>query len=110
MQKNMKRRISIMKAVLKILAAIATVAGIVYLIATYGDKIVAKAKALLGREDCDCECETCDCGCADDCDDCQCQYDCETECPCECTCETVVEDITEEVAAEETAAEEDFEA
>ena len=99
----------------KILAAIATVAGVVYLIATYGDKIVAKAKALLGRDeyDCDCGCETCDCGCADDCDDCQCQYDCETECPCECACETVIEDITEEVAAEEAtvvAEDQDFEA
>ena len=33
----------------KILAAVATVAGAVYLIATYGDQIVAWAKNLLAR-------------------------------------------------------------
>lgn len=33
-----------MKTVLKLLTALATVAGIVYVIATYGDKIVAWAK------------------------------------------------------------------
>ena len=32
----------------KILAAVATIAGAVYLIATYGDKIVAWAKKILG--------------------------------------------------------------
>ena len=35
------------KAVVKILAALAAVAGAIYLIATYGDKIVAWAKKLL---------------------------------------------------------------
>ena len=37
----------------KILAAIAAIAGAVYLIATYGDKIVAWAKKMLG---CTCCC------------------------------------------------------
>ena len=36
-----------MKTVLKILTALAAIAGIVYIIATFGDKIVAWAKTLL---------------------------------------------------------------
>ena len=36
-----------MKTVLKILTALAAIAGIVYAIATYGDKIVAWAKSIL---------------------------------------------------------------
>lgn len=36
-----------MKAIVKILTALAAVAGIVYVIATFGDKIVAWAKKLL---------------------------------------------------------------
>ena len=44
--------------ILKILAALAAVAGIVYVIATYGDKIVAWAKGLLGKDSCEeCECD-----------------------------------------------------
>ena len=58
-------------AVLKILAALAAIAGIVYVIATYGDKIVCWAKNLLGLCDCDCEClideeESCDPICLDE--------------------------------------------
>ena len=43
----------------KVLAALAAVAGIVYVVATYGDKIVAWAKKLLGKGCCcgECECE-----------------------------------------------------
>ena len=42
----------------KVLAALATIAGIVYIVATYGDKIVAWAKKLLNRDECECcECE-----------------------------------------------------
>lgn len=44
-----------MKAVniiIKILAALAAIAGVVYVIAAYGDKIVAWAKKLLGRTAC----------------------------------------------------------
>ena len=84
--------------IIKILAALAAIAGIVYVIAAYGDKIVAWAKKLLGCDpcaDCDCECEECDC------DDCDCI---------ECEDEAALEEA-EEVAEEETvvAAEDDFE-
>ena len=63
--------------VAKVLAALAAVAGVVYLAATYGDKIVAWAKKMLGN----CPC-------------------CECECDGECTC-------CEEDAAEETPVEEE---
>lgn len=46
------------KTVLKVLVALAAVAGVVYVIATYGDKIVAWAKNLLKS----CPCNCCDCG------------------------------------------------
>ncbi len=94
------------KIVLKILAALAAVAGAIYLIATYGEKIVAWAKGLLNRVKCSCPCEG-------DCDDCQCEDDCtECQCDCECaacdTCECAVEEAAEEAAeeAKEEAAEE----
>ena len=41
-------------AIFKILAALAFVAGIIYLLATYGDKIVAWCKKLLACEGCCC--------------------------------------------------------
>ena len=59
--------------VMKVLAALAAVVGAVYVVATYGDKIVAWAKKMLGcccaeapaEEVCECECdETCECTCA----------------------------------------------
>lgn len=84
--------------IMKILAAIATIAGAVYLIATYGDKIVAWAKNLLncscccGEEDCCCEEEGC----------------CEGECNCCCE-EEAAEEVAEEIPAEEApATEADF--
>ena len=91
--------------IIKIVAALAAVAGVVYVIATYGDKIVAWAKKVLGCCPCDCECECCDCDC--DCDDCEC------ECDCEC-CEEIEEAAEEaeevaETAEEPVAAESDFE-
>ncbi len=47
-----------MKIALKILAALAAITGVVYVIATYGDKIVAWAKNLLAScPCCNCECE-----------------------------------------------------
>ena len=47
-----------MKIALKILAALAAITGIVYVIATYGDKIVAWAKNLLAScPCCNSECE-----------------------------------------------------
>ena len=94
--------------VMKILAALATIAGAVYLIATYGDKIVAWAKKLLncscccGEEECCCEGEECCCG--------------EEECCCEeaaeePAAEVAVEaavEVSAEVATEEVATEADF--
>lgn len=80
--------------IMKILAAIATIAGAVYLIATYGDKIVAWAKKLLN---CSCCCDE-ECCCDGEC----CCEDGE-ECCCECECE---EPAAEEAPAEEPAAEE----
>ena len=91
----------------KILAAVAAVAGAVYLIATYGDAIVAWAKKFLN----------CSCCCGDECccegEDCCCE---EGECCCEgeeCCCEEAApaEEAAEEAApAEEVATEADFEA
>lgn len=80
--------------IVKILAALAAVAGVVYVIAAYGDKIVAWAKKLLGCDpcaDCDCECDECDCIEVED--------------------EAALEEAVEETAEEETviAAEDDFE-
>ena len=95
--------------ILKILAAVAAVAGVVYLVATYGDKVVAWFKRILGKDECECDC----CQCEGDCEACECEGDCE-ECECEwcCSCENA-EEATEEdpVVAEEevVAAEADFE-
>ena len=92
--------------ILKILAALAAVAGAVYVIATYGDKIVAWAKNLLNKFSCnDCCCCDDDCCCGED--DCCCT---EEECRKEaCCCEAApAEDAA---PAEETvsAEEADFE-
>lgn len=82
--------------IMKILAAIATIAGAVYLIATYGDKIVAWAKKLLN------------CSCCCDEEDCCCEGEC--ECCCEgeedCACEEAAEEA--EAPAEDVATEADF--
>ena len=83
----------------KILAAVAAVAGAVYLIATYGDAIVAWAKKFLGC--------TCCCG-----EECTCE---EGECCCEegeCCCEEAAEEAApaEGDPAEDAATEADFEA
>lgn len=60
--------------IMKIVAALAVIAGIVYVVATYGDKIVAWAKNLLSA--CKCCCCGGDCCCDEDCC-------CEEECCCE---------------------------
>ena len=80
--------------IVKIALALAAVAGIVYLAATYGDGVVAWAKGLLkgkcccgGNCDCDCDCE-------------------EGECTCDCEDEEVTVEVVE---AEPVAAEGDFE-
>ncbi len=63
--------------ILKVLAVLLAIAGIIYVIATYGDKIVAFAKKLLHKNS-GCECEDCECNedgecCCDcDCDSCDC--------------------------------------
>ncbi len=54
--------------IMKVLAALAAIAGVVYVVATYGDKIVAWARNLLKRDtcccdDCDGDCDCCDCDC-----------------------------------------------
>ncbi len=84
--------------ILKVVAALAAIAGIVYVIATYGDKIVAKAKKLLHRGECDCE----DCDCNED-GECCCEYDCE-----DCNCGDYLDDEVVEAPAEEIL-EADFE-
>ena len=94
----------------KILAAVAAVAGAVYLIATYGDKIVAWAKKMLG---CTCCCDE-ECCCGEECcceeGECCCDDECcaeGEECCCECDAEAA-EEVVE--AAEVVATEADFEA
>ena len=82
-----------MKTVLKILTALAAIAGTVYVIATYGDKIVAWAKKILAS--CPCCSNTCECEC-----------ECEGECKCEGECECAKEEAAEEPAAEEAPVEE----
>ena len=57
-------------AIMKIVAALAAIAGIVYVVAKYGDKIVAWAKQVLGLDECCC------------CDDCNGECCCENECEC----------------------------
>lgn len=56
----------VFSAVMKVAVALAAVAGAVYVAATYGDKIVAWCKKMLGSCPCCCggECE-CDCEDAD---------------------------------------------
>ena len=86
-----------MKALFKILTALAAIAGTVYVIATYGDKIVDWAKKLMAA--CPCCNKTC-------------------ECKCECTEEPAAEEapaeeapVVEEIVIEEddpVANEEDF--
>lgn len=79
------------RVILKIVAALAAIAGIVYIVATYGDKITAWAKNLLNRYCCCCDCD-CDCGC---------------DCDCDCQCEEAAEELAAD--SEPSAAENDFE-
>ena len=85
--------------IIKILTALAAVAGAVYLIPTHGDKIVAWPKKPLASCPCKCCVEDCECECECDCD---CDGECKCEGECECKCE-------KEEAAEEAPAEEDIE-
>ena len=54
-----------MKTAAKLLAALAAITGVVYVIATYGDKIVAWAKKLLASCPCKAD-ETVDVECAEE--------------------------------------------
>ena len=89
------------KIIAKIVVALAAVAGAVYVVATYGEQIVAWCKKVLASLPC------CNCQCT-----CDCEGECTGECTCECkdTIEEVVEaEIPEaEEAAVEAVAEEDF--
>lgn len=92
-----------MNVIVKVLAALAAIAGTVYVIATFGDKIVAWAKRILGCGcECDCECEDCDCEC--ECEECECAEEVEE------AAEEVAEEAAEEVAEEPAADEEVVEA
>ena len=93
--------------IMKIVAALAAVAGLVYVVATYGDKIVAWAKKTLKI------CAPCCCDeecCCEEGEECCCECACE-EAPAEEAVEAPAEEApVEEAAAEEVATEADFEA
>ena len=59
----------VFSTIVKIAVALAAIAGVVYICATYGDRIVAWAKKTLRLDGCCCECD-CECTCEDDCDEC----------------------------------------
>ena len=82
------------KLIAKIAVALAAIAGVVYVVATYGEQIVAWAKKLLDSCPCKCNCDI------EDCADCDCQAD--------CPCAVADEDDDEiEVEIEEVPAEEE---
>lgn len=92
-----------MKTVFKLLTALAAIAGAVYVIATYGDKIVAWAKKILAS--CPCCDNTCDCVCEGE-GECQCGDECKCEGEGECQCEAPAEEVAEEAPVEEIVIEE----
>ena len=105
----------VVATIAKVLTALAAIAGFVYIIATYGDKIVAWAKGLMSKFTW-CECDGCECNCNGECDGCECNCNgectCECECDdcdccdCECDCEEVEEPVVEEPTVEEPVVEE----
>ena len=94
-----------MKILIKILVALAAIAGAVYVAATYGDRIVAWAKKLLNA----CSCCCCDGECCCEDDECCCGCDCECCCEEEESDDVTVEVVEAEVAPETVATEGDFE-
>ena len=86
------------KLIAKIAVALAAVAGVVYVVATYGEQIVAWCKKLLASLPC------CNCKCT-----CDCEGECAGECTCEC--KDIIEEVVEaeipeaEVPAEEVVGE-----
>ena len=90
----------IAKMIAKIVVALAAIAGAVYVVATYGNQIVAWCKKVLASLPCRKE----ECCCDDECE-------CDGECEC---CEEAVEEAAEEIAEAveeivEEVAEADFE-
>ena len=57
--------------IVKILTAVAAIVGAAYLVATYGEQVVAWAKKMLAT--CPCKCD------AEDCANCACDLDCPIE-------------------------------
>ena len=74
----------------KIVTALAAIVGFAYIIATYGDQIIAWAKKLLKA--CPCHCT------AEDCANCECELDCPAD-------EEAVEEDTEDEDVIEAPAE-----
>lgn len=90
------------KFIAKIVVALAAVAGAVYVVATYGEQIVAWCKKVLASLPC------CNCKCT-----CDCEGECTCDGECTCECKDVIEEVVEaeipeaeEPAAEEAVAEE----
>ena len=87
-----------MKLVMKLLAALAAITGVVYVVATYGEQIVAFAKKLLA---------SCPCCKEGKCEDCTCECECaEEEVAEEAPVEEVAEEVAEEAPVEEVVVEE----
>lgn len=91
-----------LNAVIKVLTALAAVAGVVYIVATYGEQIVAWAKKMLNAlpkcPNCDCNCEVVE----------EAAEEAEVETPAEeveAAPEAAAEEVAEEVLAEEPAPE-----
>ena len=93
----------VFSTIMKILVALAAVAGAIYIAATYGDKIVAWAKKILAS--CPCCDNTCDCVCEGE-GECQCGDECKCEGEGECQCEAPAEEVAEEAPVEEIVIEE----
>ncbi len=93
----------IAKTVAKILVALAAVAGIIYVAATYGDKIVAWCKKTIASLPCCKETEF-----VEDADACCCGDECCCDGECSCEAEEAPAEIVEEVA-EPLVEEADFE-
>lgn len=75
-----------MKTALKLIAALAAIAGAVYVVATYGDRIVAWAKKVMSAlPECPC-CKDDACTCTDE-DVCDCteEKSCTEDEPCKCS-------------------------
>ena len=84
----------IISVIAKILAALTAVVGAIYILATYGEQIVAWCKKVIASLP-ECPCGKCECECDGDC-----------ECECECEAAPVEEVAVEEVPVEEVPVEE----